>query len=54
MVNDLMHIRKVIGIGGGKSKAAAILAVIRASRQDILITDEAAAKDITKIITEEL
>ena len=54
MVNDLMHIRKVIGIGGGKSKAAAILAVIRASRQDILITDEAAAKDITNIITEEL
>lgn len=54
MVNDLMHIRKVIGIGGGKSKAAAILAVIRASRQDILITDEAAAKDITRIITEEL
>lgn len=50
MVNDLVHINKVIGLGGGKSKAEAILSVIRASRQDILITDEAAAKAITEIL----
>lgn len=50
MMNDLLRINKVIGVGGGKSKAAAILAVIRASRQDVLITDEAAAKDIAKIL----
>ena len=29
----------IIGIAGGKSKAAAILSVIRASRQDILVTE---------------
>lgn len=52
MMNDLLRINKVIGVGGGKSKAAAILAVIRASRQDVLITDEAAAKDIAKILME--
>lgn len=50
MMNDLVRIDKVIGVGGGKSKAAAILSVIRASRQDILITDEAAAKDIVTLL----
>jgi L-rhamnose-H+ transport protein len=40
----------IIGIAGGKSKAAAILSVIRASRQDILVTDEAAAREIVRMV----
>lgn len=49
MLQDLKHIGIIIGIAGGKSKAAAILSVIRASRQDILITDEAAAREIIRM-----
>lgn len=49
MLQDLQHIGTIIGIAGGKSKAGAILSVIRASRQDILITDEAAALEIVRI-----
>lgn len=54
MLQDLQHIGTIIGIAGGKSKAAAILAVIRASRQDILVTDEAAAHEILRITKEGL
>lgn len=50
MMNDLKRINKVIGLAGGKSKAQAILSVIRASHQDILVTDEAAARDIVKML----
>ncbi|HIU64126.1 MAG TPA: DNA-binding transcriptional regulator [Candidatus Avacidaminococcus intestinavium] len=53
MVNDLFKIKTVIGVGGGRSKSAAILAVIRATRQDILVTDEAAANDIVQILAAE-
>ena len=53
MLQDLQHIGTIIGIAGGKSKAAAILSVIRASRQDILITDEAAAHEILKMAKEQ-
>ena len=49
MLQDLQHIGNIIGIAGGKSKAAAILSVIRASRQDILVTDEAAAHEIMRM-----
>lgn len=49
MLQDLKHIGTIIGIAGGKSKAAAILSVIRASRQDILVTDEAAAHEILRM-----
>ena len=49
MLQDLQHIGIIIGIAGGKSKAAAILSVIRASRQDILVTDEAAAHEIMRM-----
>ena len=52
-LQDLQHIGTIIGIAGGKSKAAAILSVIRASRQDILITDEAAAHEILKMAKEQ-
>ena len=53
LLQDLQHIGTIIGIAGGKSKAAAILSVIRASRQDILITDEAAAHEILKMAKEQ-
>lgn len=49
MLQDLQHIGTIIGIAGGKSKSAAILSVIRASRQDILVTDEAAAHEILRM-----
>lgn len=49
MLQDLQHIGTIIGIAGGRSKAAAILSVIRASRQDILVTDEAAAHEIVRM-----
>ena len=52
MLQDLQHIGTIIGIAGGKSKAAAILSVIRASRQDILVTDEAAAHEILQMANE--
>lgn len=50
MLQDLPNIGTVIGVAGGRSKAAAILSVVRASRQDILITDEAAAHDIVRML----
>ncbi len=53
MLQDLQHIGTIIGIAGGKSKAAAILSVIRASRQDILVTDEAAAHEILRMANNE-
>ena len=52
MLQDLEHIGTIIGIAGGKSKAAAILSVIHASRQDILVTDEAAAHEIVRMAKE--
>ena len=52
MLQDLPKIGTVIGVAGGRSKAEAILSVIRASRQDILITDEAAAHYIADMLEE--
>ena len=49
MLQDLQNIGTIIGIAGGKSKAGAILSVIRASRQDILVTDEAAALEMARM-----
>lgn len=49
MLQDLQHIGTIIDIAGGRSKAEAILSVIRASRQDILVTDEAAATEILRM-----
>ncbi len=50
MLQDLPKIGTVIGVAGGRSKAEAILSVIRASRQDILVTDEAAAHYIADML----
>ena len=49
MLSDLQHIGTIIAVAGGRSKAAAILAVARVSHQDILITDEAAAREMVQI-----
>ena len=50
MLQDLPKIGTVIGVAGGRSKTEAILSVIRASRQDILVTDEAAAHCIAEML----
>lgn len=49
-LNDLEQIGKVIAVAGGRAKAEAVLSVVRARRQDILILDEAAAQTIQSII----
>ena len=53
MMHDLPKIGTVIGVAGGKSKAKAILSVSRATRQDILITDEAAANEMVALLNAE-
>lgn len=49
-LNDLAGIGKVVAVASGRQKAGAIVAVIAAGGQDILVTDEAAAKAIQAII----
>ncbi len=49
---DLPKIRKVIAVAGGADKAAAIMAVVNAKNQNVLITDEAAAEVIIKKVKE--
>lgn len=46
---DLAAIKNVIAVAGGARKAEAIVAVVRAGGQDVLITDEAAAERIHDI-----
>lgn len=46
MVNDLEKIHTVMGIAGGRSKGKAILSMLRSGQDDILVTDEAAAREI--------
>lgn len=45
-LNDLKNINHVIGVAGGKKKAAAIMAVLSNGHENVLITDEAAGKAI--------
>lgn len=49
-LGDLASIHSVIAVAGGASKALAIIAVARASRTGILVTDETAAKAMQDII----
>ena len=49
-MHDFANIGTVIAIAGGEKKAAAIVAVMRATGKDVLVTDEAAAKVMQKII----
>lgn len=43
-LDDLAGVRLVVGVAGGQSKAAAIVAAAGAYRMDVLITDEGAAQ----------
>jgi central glycolytic genes regulator len=49
-LEDIMQTEVVIGIAGGKSKGRAIHAVLQFGKEDILVTDEAAALEIEKEI----
>ncbi|WP_188399224.1 sugar-binding transcriptional regulator [Sporomusa sp. GT1] len=49
-LDDLAGIGTVIAVAGGSAKAKAILAVVGAGGQDVLVTDEAAAKAIQLLI----
>lgn len=49
-LNDLAEIGMVTAVAGGAAKAAAIVAVAHAGSQDVLVTDEAAARAIQMII----
>lgn len=49
-LDNLAEIGLVIAVAGGQKKAKAIVAVTSAGGQDVLITDEAAAKAIQSII----
>lgn len=47
---DLGRAGEVIAVGGGKSKAAAALAVLVSHHQDIWITDEGAAREMLRML----
>jgi len=49
-LDDLADIGVVVAVAGGRKKAEATVAVTSAGGQDVLITDEAAAKAIQSII----
>lgn len=46
---DLDQIERVVAVAGGSNKAAAIEAVLRSGKENILICDEGAAKSIIRI-----
>ena len=51
VMQDLARINTIMGIAGGKSKAKAMVAILRASkREDIVVTDEAAARAMAEIL----
>ncbi|MFV9510622.1 sugar-binding transcriptional regulator [Tepidibacillus sp. LV47] len=45
-LDDLVHIPHIIAVAGGKSKALAILSVLRHNIKQMLVTDEGAAREI--------
>jgi len=49
-MEDLAKIPLIIGVGGGKSKAWALLSVIRVGFCDVCITDEGAARKVIQIL----
>lgn len=49
-LDELDTVGRVIAVAGGAKKAQAIIAVARAGREDVLVTDEAAAKAMLDII----
>lgn len=52
LLHDLSNISLVIAVAGGASKAEAILSVMRAGQQHILVTDEAAAQGMLRKLDE--
>jgi central glycolytic genes regulator len=44
--NDLQNIKLIVAVAGGSNKAEAIEAVLKNGQEDVLITDEGAAKQI--------
>lgn len=51
-LEDIMRTETIIGIAGGRSKAKAIHAVLKFGHEDILVTDEAAALEIEKMLNQ--
>ncbi|SHG76132.1 central glycolytic genes regulator [Thermosyntropha lipolytica DSM 11003] len=49
-LGDLLHIKKVIAVAGGRNKAEAIAAVLRHGGPKVLITDEGAASKIVSMM----
>ncbi len=47
-LEDIQQTEVVIAVAGGRSKGAAIAAVVKYGHEDILVTDEAAAEEILK------
>jgi Transcriptional regulator, contains sigma factor-related N-terminal domain len=52
-LEDIMTTEVVIAVAGGRSKAEAIAAVMKFGHDDVLVTDEAAAKEIAALIDAE-
>lgn len=48
-IQALRNIETVIAVAGGQEKAGAILGALRGNYLDVLITDEAAARDVVRI-----
>lgn len=49
-MSNLNQVETMIAVAGGREKAAAVIAVARGSRQDVLITDEACAEAILALV----
>jgi central glycolytic genes regulator len=49
-LSDLKNIKHVIGVAGGEKKAQAILAVVSNRHENMLVTDEAAAKAMLNLM----
>lgn len=49
-MEDVTKIKTVIAVAGGHSKAAAIVSVLRHNRHQVLVTDEAAAKEMLTLL----
>ncbi|WP_028403375.1 sugar-binding transcriptional regulator [Ectobacillus panaciterrae] len=48
-LEDLQHVRHVMAVAGGSSKAKAIQAVVRQGHTSLLVTDEGAAKELLRV-----
>lgn len=48
-LEDLQHVRHVVAVAGGSSKAKAIQAVVRQGHTSLLVTDEGAAKELLRV-----